>query len=493
MRASIVGLIAGFMACAAPEAGALAASDLLVAEHPAAASKLPPKFRFFFGPAIHWTEPIRWYYNPEGAVTALVPDTAAAVAIISANMAKWTAACNVQFQYAGESARVPMRPFDGGPPNGVNVIGWDDTARFGPFSAGVTGLLSLPQSDGDRRLVEGGMALSNTGRIASRATLDIVVTHEVGHLLGLDHSDRGGSVMSGPPDTNYTSLPNLQIDDIRGCRCLYGPPAGQSAAYTCSLPKRLDFGIAPVGTPAAPQSFTVFNDGNVPLAIADVIGSNAQVQVSGTCAAGTVLAPGASCVVHVAAQPSGPGERQANVNVVTNDGTYSVPAIFSGVEGPPTVDAIEYYNPGLDHYFLTWIGNEIGILDAGVRTKGWARTGKTVRTYPVPQPDASPLCRYYIPPDKGNSHFYGRGSAECTQTGAKNPTFVLEDPAFMFMVLPGAGMCPAQTTPVYRVFSDRPDANHRYTTDPAVRDEMVARGWLAEGDGPDRIVMCAPR
>jgi hypothetical protein len=45
---------------------------------------------------------------------------------------------------------------------------------------------------------------------------------------------------------------------------------------------------------------------------------------------------------------------------------------------------------------------------------------------------------------------------------------------------------------VYRVFSNRPDANHRYTIDRAVRDDMVARGWIAEGDGPDRVVMCAP-
>jgi hypothetical protein len=43
------------------------------------------------------------------------------------------------------------------------------------------------------------------------------------------------------------------------------------------------------------------------------------------------------------------------------------------------------------------------------------------------------------------------------------------------------------------VFSNRPDANHRYLTDKAVRDRMVAKEWLAEGDGPDLVVMCAPR
>jgi len=42
------------------------------------------------------------------------------------------------------------------------------------------------------------------------------------------------------------------------------------------------------------------------------------------------------------------------------------------------------------------------------------------------------------------------------------------------------------------VFSNRYDANHRYMTDKATRDQMVAKGWLAEGDGPDLVVMCAP-
>lgn len=40
----------------------------------------------------------------------------------------------------------------------------------------------------------------------------------------------------------------------------------------------------------------------------------------------------------------------------------------------------------------------------------------------------------------------------------------------------------------------RADANHRYNmTDRIVRDQMVAQGWLAEGDGPNLMVMCAPR
>jgi len=48
-------------------------------------------------------------------------------------------------------------------------------------------------------------------------------------------------------------------------------------------------------------------------------------------------------------------------------------------------------------------------------------------------------------------------------------------------------------TNVYRVFSNRAGANHRYLTDKAVRDVMETKGWLAEGDGPDLVIMCAPQ
>jgi hypothetical protein len=63
----------------------------------------------------------------------------------------------------------------------------------------------------------------------------------------------------------------------------------------------------------------------------------------------------------------------------------------------------------------------------------------------------------------------------------------------MHIGLPVAGICPGNASNVYCVFCNRPDANHRYMTDRAVRDDMVAKGWLAEGDGPDLAVMCAPR
>jgi serine protease len=170
----------------------------------------------------------------------------------------------------------------------------------------------------------------------------------------------------------------------------------------------------------------------------------------------------------------------------------AVKAALAAGGGPASVDVVEYYNAALDHYFITWIVNEIAILDAGTTIKGWTRTGYQFKAYPAAQGGTSPVCRYYIPPALGNSHFFGRGTVECNATGAKNPSFVLEEPNFMHLTLPSLGTCPAGTTQIYRVFSNRPDANHRYMTDKAVRAQMVAKGWLAEGDGPDLVVMCAP-
>ncbi|MEO8506327.1 MAG: beta-propeller fold lactonase family protein [Betaproteobacteria bacterium] len=163
-----------------------------------------------------------------------------------------------------------------------------------------------------------------------------------------------------------------------------------------------------------------------------------------------------------------------------------------GVTAQPTATVVEFYNLSLDHYFITWAPGEIAKLDAGDVIKGWTRTGHSFKTYAVAQSATSPVCRYYIPPALGDSHFFGRGTLECGRTGSSNPSFVLEDPAFMQMFLPVNGVCPAGTVKIYRVFSNRPDANHRYMTDTVIRDEMVAKGWLAEGDGADLVVMCAP-
>ncbi|HVO90001.1 MAG TPA: hypothetical protein VMV45_15785 [Casimicrobiaceae bacterium] len=175
----------------------------------------------------------------------------------------------------------------------------------------------------------------------------------------------------------------------------------------------------------------------------------------------------------------------------------ATPRNFSNVSTTMTtlpVTSVEYYNATLDHYFISSLAPDIDALDSG-RIAGWARTGKTFLVYASSQvagPPVTAVCRIIIPPPHGDSHFFGRSAQECNDTLAKFPFMSQETPNAFYVVLPTNGTCPQGNVPVYRVFDNRADANHRYMTDRAVRDAMVSTGWVAEGDGDDLVVMCAP-
>ncbi len=160
---------------------------------------------------------------------------------------------------------------------------------------------------------------------------------------------------------------------------------------------------------------------------------------------------------------------------------------------------VEYYNAALDHYFMTPLPDEIEALDSG-RIAGWARTGLVFDAAAVPAAGLSPVCRFYIPPVHGDSHFFSASPAECATVLAKIPGdpsfsgYVYETPAAFYIALPDAanGACPAGTAAVYRLWNGRADSNHRYTADAPTRDAMLARGYVAEGYGPSGVAMCTP-
>ena len=158
-----------------------------------------------------------------------------------------------------------------------------------------------------------------------------------------------------------------------------------------------------------------------------------------------------------------------------------------------TVDVVEFYDAGQDHYFISSLQPDIDALDSH-RFAGWSRTGLTFKVYPQPAANANPVCRFYIPPAYGDSHFFSASPAECTDTAEKFPYLILESSNVMYVDLPNAvsGACPPGEVPVYRMWDNRADSNHRYTTSPSLRTQMVAKGWIAEGYGPDQVIMCAP-
>lgn len=95
-------------------------------------------------------------------------------------------------------------PFDG--PNGTIAHAYLPNGRFGDL-------------DGDIHL-DDSEAFNNHGRWGY--SLYKVLAHELGHSLGLDHSDVAGSIMV-PDYQGFSEKPfNLHEDDIRAVQVLYG-------------------------------------------------------------------------------------------------------------------------------------------------------------------------------------------------------------------------------------------------------------------------------
>ena len=169
--------------------------------------------------------------------------------------------------------------------------------------------------------------------------------------------------------------------------------------------------------------------------------------------------------------------------------------------GAQAVTVIEYYHVALDHYFITWFQPEIDALDSG-HFFGWSRTGLTFQAFADQAsggPGVNPVCRFLIPPP-ADSHFFSALPADCAAVLAKIPVdpnyhgFIYETPNAFYIAVPdlATGACPAGTIPVYRLWNQRADSNHRYTADPAAKALMVAKGYVAEGYGPDAVAMCTP-
>ena len=172
----------------------------------------------------------------------------------------------------------------------------------------------------------------------------------------------------------------------------------------------------------------------------------------------------------------------------------------------PAAVVREYYHAGMDRYFLAATQIEKADLDFG-RRSGWERTGKYFRSIDEAALGYGivtvPVCRYYLPPPLGDTHFFSAFAEECAAVARLWPAAILETPEAFRVALPErtTGLClPAVasedpqhsivTVPVFRSWNGQPDGNHRYTTSVADQTEMVARGWFPEGYGVHGTAMC---
>lgn len=149
---------------------------------------------------------------------------------------QWAGASNIRFVETSSSAQT-ISPSAGGdgvslitvantPENAALFSGGDRPARTRVFFDPGTGLIS-----------EADIALNPAAQFSTDGTfgtydLESVLTHEIGHLLGLEHSAMVGATMQPRLALNglYTlpafSPRTLSEDDRAGVRALYGPRVG---------------------------------------------------------------------------------------------------------------------------------------------------------------------------------------------------------------------------------------------------------------------------
>jgi hypothetical protein len=171
------------------------------------------------------------------------------------------------------------------------------------------------------------------------------------------------------------------------------------------------------------------------------------------------------------------------------------------------VDVVEFYQPDLDHYFITAAEEEISAIEQGAAGPGWVRTGEQFTAWNLggsidgDRRQLADVCRFYGSLKPGpNSHFYTASASECKflmdlryLTPDGKPRWHFE--GYVFTVPPAAPNseipCPVNAVPVYRAYNNGfdlgIDSNHRYMIDPDLVDEMVEKGWIDEG-----VAFCSP-
>ena len=330
-----------------------------------------------------------------------------------------------------------------------------------PANASIRHLAVLAGKDGKLRLLD----LSNlSGQNGSGHT-----GGEIGAVIDVP---QGGAVLSQPA---------VWVNRADGTSWVFVANGNGIAALT------LVFG--PDGVPSLTAEWQDAHGGTSPLLANDILYYAASNALRALDPATGALLWSSSRIAGIHWQS--PVVANGVVYVADESGQLSA---FAPPLGASKVAVVEFHNDGLDHYFMSSLRADIDALDAGV-FPGWSRTGQIFSAYPVAAPGASPVCRFYIPPPYGDSHFYSGSPGECAAVQARFPFFAYESPAVFYIILPDpdTGACPEETIPVYRVWDNRADTNHRYTTSRAIRDQMVSAGWMAEGYGDDAVMMCSPQ
>lgn len=225
-----------------------------------------------------------------------------------------------------------------------------------------------------------------------------------------------------------------------------------------------------------------------------------KIDAMGNIADCTMLVDGHAAVAATPATPRATVATTASTNVapmatapVSVDWTQ--PSVRSCTDTSPAgrPRAIEYHHPSYGHFFVTAFPGEIRALDSGT-IGGWVRTGHAFYVDAIGTAGASSVCRFWSAQTFApkSSHFYTASREECA-TVKENPDWSFEGEVFAVRTPYLGVLCGDGAMPLYRLYNSGNGGapNHRYTTSPSARADMVLQGWVPEGIGQG-LLGCVP-
>ncbi len=163
---------------------------------------------------------VKWYYNSVDYKGFSEYNKQNIIRIIKKAMSSWSKYGDIKFEYQGESTSPTTNTNDE-----IITIAYLNKNDFNN-ACGRRYLGCASSSwDFDKVIYDGFIALNPRYYHRLRdIELQGLITHEIGHLLGLDHSDDRNSIMYSKPYHSNTYQATLRADDIKAISSLYPYP-----------------------------------------------------------------------------------------------------------------------------------------------------------------------------------------------------------------------------------------------------------------------------